>query len=66
MIVTLSETTRGLDGWFTTATPEGGEPIVLLVRHRAVDGEEAARAAALRMVQEFWPGAECRAEGGGG
>lgn len=64
MIVTLSETVRGLDGWFTTAKPEGGEPIVLLVRHRKVDGQEAAREAALRMVQEFWPDAQCRAEGG--
>lgn len=64
MIVTISETTRGMDGWFTTATPEGGEPIVLLVRHHEVDGQEAAHEAALRMVQEFWPGAPCRAEGG--
>ena len=55
MTITLSATTRGLDGWFTTATLEDGEAHVLLCRYAG--GWAEARSTALEWARETWPGA---------
>lgn len=71
VIVLVSETTRGLDGWFTTATLEDGTKHVFVAPHHIAEDFWDGRIAALAWIDREWPGAEkrsdlsaCRAEGG--